>query len=149
MRGKKSIERLVWVILTLLWIGFIFSRSRQSADVSSEESASVLEFARRFVPFLSMRAVRKIAHFTEFLLLGVLLHFSFRSLQIRSSALLLGTGLLVAAADELLQLFSPGRSCQVTDVLLDFSGVVVSVLFFALLSRKNVRKTDAAESERQ
>ncbi len=149
MRGKKTFARVAWVLLTVLWIGFIFCRSLQPADVSSEESGAVLELAHRVFPFLSMFALRKLAHFTEFLILGVLLHFAFRSFCLRSDLFVLGTGLAVAAADELLQLLSPGRSCQITDVLLDFFGVAVSVLLFFVFHIFSGRKAVDREREKR
>ena len=46
-------------------------------------------------------------------------------------ALLLGG--TVGAVDEFLQLFSPGRSAQVSDILLDTLGVLAGILLCRLL----------------
>ena len=68
-------EKRFWICLALLlaWIIFIFCRSLKPADVSTSESQRVLDLLQRLCPFkLSMHLVRKLAHFTEFAVLGLL-----------------------------------------------------------------------------
>ena len=48
-------------------------------------------------------------------------------------------GLMTALTDETIQLFSPGRSSQVTDVWIDFAGVVTGTLL-AFLVQAIVRR---------
>ena len=47
---------------------------------------------------------------------------------------------LTALTDETIQLFSPGRSSQVTDVWIDFAGVVTGTLLAAFLVQAIVRR---------
>ena len=75
---------------------------------------------------LTDHIVRKLAHFCEYTLEGFLLMLCMR-VYTRSyiwhiSVPLLG-GVLTALADETIQIYSPGRSSQVTDVWLDSAGV--------------------------
>ena len=135
MRTEKMITRVLRVAFVMLWICFIFRWSLQTADASSKESGTLLQLVRRLLPLVSMHALRKAAHFTEFFILGLLLASMFRAFQLRPILPALGSGLLVASADELIQLYSPGRSCQLTDVLLDFFGVAVGVAALCLLRR--------------
>ena len=126
-------KRGVWItalllLLTLLWMAFIFSRSLQPADLSSEESDLVLQFCRTLHLRFSMRFVRKCAHYTEYLVLGVLLYSDTARLYRKKLWIPCGIGLAAAAVDELLQRSTPGRSGQLTDVLLDFSGVLSGCL---------------------
>ena len=80
--------------------------------------------------YLHFYTIRKLAHLTEFTALGmVLTGLTGRGLP----ALLLGAA--AGAVDECLQLFSPGRSAQVSDVLLDTLGVFVGILAVQLLCR--------------
>lgn len=44
------------------------------------------------------------------------------------------SGLLVALTDETIQLFVPGRSGQVTDVWLDFLGILAGSVMYLILS---------------
>lgn len=83
-------------------------------------------------------AVRKTAHFTEYLILGLLMRFCFLSWFGRKAWLELlswGAGTLYAVTDELHQLTIDGRSGQWTDVLLDSAGVLAGVLTAKALAR--------------
>ena len=128
MRKKIVLQRSIWIGLDLIWMCFIFCRSLQPSEVSSEESASVLSLAQKILPFMTMFVIRKMAHFVEFAFLGVLLFFTFRSFGRKIVLPALGTGLAVSSADEILQLSSEGRSGQVSDVFLDFSGVLFGIV---------------------
>lgn len=125
-------------IITLLWIGFIFWNSLHVAAESSEMSGSVLDFLTR-IPILHAltdHIVRKCAHFIEFFLLGGLLTASLRPERVAvrgAAALPLFFGLFVPLVDETIQLFVPGRSGQVSDVMLDFSGALCGVLLVSAL----------------
>lgn len=81
-------------------------------------------------------AVRKTAHFTEYAILGFLLTGA-ASLSIGWKSFLYPgiTGVLYAASDEFHQLFVPGRSGQISDVLLDSAGVCFGVLLGMLFWR--------------
>lgn len=78
--------------------------------------------------------VRKGAHMTEYAILGALLMNAWtrqrRYAGAISAALAAFCGLLYAASDEFHQLFVPGRAGRVTDVLIDFGGVLIGVLLF-------------------
>ncbi|MFQ5723029.1 MAG: VanZ family protein [Terriglobia bacterium] len=78
--------------------------------------------------------VRKLAHVTEYFVLGLLLWRALRRESRpagwrRSWALgTLGIGVVWASADETVQLFQPGRVASVMDVGLDTLGVLVALL---------------------
>ena len=131
------------VIFTLALIGcivFIFSNSLQIADVSEGASGRVLGILQGILRHLglpgaadrlTMHIVRKLAHFCEYLLEGFLLMLCLRVYTRHFfkhvSWPMLG-GLLTALTDETIQIFSPGRSSQVTDVWLDSAGVLAGIL---------------------
>lgn len=128
MKGRKNWIRIVVPILTVLWIGFILSRSLKSGNASAAESRQYLGALRRVFPWVSMFLVRKGAHFAEFFILGLLLFWDFLLLWRRAFLLPCLCGLLIAATDELLQRLIPERSGEVKDALLDFSGVIAACL---------------------
>ena len=71
------------------------------------------------------------AHFTEYLILGVFLSMALATYQISWKLRVLaaaGTGVLYAVTDELHQIFSEGRAMSVFDMLIDSSGVILGVL---------------------
>ena len=135
MQQRASIRfRVVFFVLTAAMLAFAFIHSAMPAQVSAEESGGVLDFLYSLLPRLGIsmeltdHIVRKLAHFTEFTVIGML----DRLQTYRYSVCVLFTGLAAAVTDETIQLFSEGRSGQITDVLLDFSGVVTGMLFLLL-----------------
>ena len=75
--------------------------------------------------------VRKGAHFTEYAVLCALLLYWLSSFSIsyrRRCAIAVAISALYAATDEFHQLFVPGRSGQITDVMIDTSGALVGML---------------------
>lgn len=75
--------------------------------------------------------VRELAHFLEFLPLGLLgcaLLLTVKAKAWLSAALSAAWGLLYAVSDEIHQLYVPGRSCSFQDIAIDFLGVACGVL---------------------
>ena len=142
--NRTSPWLIAWrVIFTFALIGcivFIFSNSMQVAAVSEGASGRVLDFMQKVLRklgmpgaanHLTMHIIRKLAHFSEYLLEGFLFMLCLRVYTRRFvrhiSWPILG-GLLTALTDETIQMFSDGRSSQITDVWLDFSGVLTGIL---------------------
>ena len=131
------------VLFTLALAGciwFIFSNSMAVAEVSSVSSGRVLQLLQAVLrrlgmpglaQRLTMHIVRTMAHFCEYTLEGFLLMLCMRVYTRRYvrhiSVPMLG-GVLTAMADETIQIYSPGRSSQVTDVWLDSAGVLAGIL---------------------
>ena len=149
MDERTQNERLSpWVIVgrvgfTLALAGciwFIFSNSMAVAQVSSASSGRVLTLLQGALrrlghPALAQRltqhVVRKMAHFCEYLLEGFLLMLCMRVYSrhpLRHITVPMLGGVLTALTDETIQLYSPGRSSQVTDVWLDSVGVLAGIL---------------------
>ena len=137
---KTKWKLIAALTATALWLWFIFGRSAKPASVSHDESVAVQELLRRLFPSISLLAVRKLAHFTEYFILGGLLYLDWRLLGRGRVLLPLAAGLIAAAADETLQIFVPGRSGEVRDVMLDFAGVAAAVGVLLLLRRRRERK---------
>lgn len=147
MKRSVVLKRGIFCTLTALLIAFIFINSALDADISSKESTGVLEFINNILSslriqlILSENFVRKCAHFAEYFALGTLLYFtvlSFTDKLNKKFYIPLCIGLITASVDETIQLFSPGRSGQFSDVLLDFFGVCTAV--FILYISKNLFK---------
>ena len=83
---------------------------------------------------LTDHIVRKLAHFCEYMLEGFFLVLMTRVLAGRRRRLLpylswpALVGVLTALTDETIQLFFQGRGSRVTDVWIDFGGVVAGML---------------------
>ena len=138
--------RKLYGIAALAFTGFIFYNSSLPATVSDETSyffvdlvAWINAFLDKPVPLPVMNHyIRKTAHFTEYFVQALLLCNAFqagRTDRKNSHGYILLLSLLTAVLDEYIQLFSPGRSGQVTDILLDFSGGFSGWLVFQLWKR--------------
>ena len=142
---KLMIARIVMTVLTVAAIAAIFYNSSLDAVESTEQSSPLTEWinsilARFPIPFsVTENFIRKLAHFTEYSILGVMLsvtyHLYFRRVK-RVLLASLPTGAVVAVCDELIQLIPAGRSAQVSDVLLDCCGVVFGTLIVAVFISK-------------
>ena len=150
MQNRK--KRLFPLVITILIMAFIFLQSALPADLSKEESnlivQALIEFLHVDAKILSF-AVRKCAHFSEYLLLGLSLFATVREYdpvrlerneQWRRTALLSwGIGALYALTDEVHQAFVPGRSCEIRDMLIDSCGVAAGVLIMAALRSRRTK----------
>lgn len=152
-KSRVSIRfRIIVFTLTALMILFAFFHSSMPADLSGDESESVMGTLQNILNFLgfdtqlSDHIVRKAAHFSEYTVIGMLLlscaYSLCRTRPHKYYLQILFVGLATAVCDETIQLFVEGRSGQITDVLLDFFGVVtgtVLMMVYLVIYRK-VRK---------
>ena len=136
-------KQKVYGILVIVWMMAIFMFSAQDADESSKMSSGVGDtvgkiFVKEYESWPEERRLsfvdavefplRKVAHASEYTLLGFLLMGAFQGKKGRA----LLTGALYAVSDEVHQLFVPGRSGQIMDVMIDSSGVILGILIFCL-----------------
>ena len=148
--------RIIFTIALVWCILFIFHNSLETSSISSARSHEVMQkinaiLAHLNIGPLSEHVVRKLAHFSEYAVLGGLYAAAIRlSLNGRSgrgaaalrTGLPLLLGLAYAAGDEWHQAFVPGRGPAVRDVLIDFAGVLAGtllVLAAAALCRRRRR----------
>ena len=117
-----------WLVLSILWIAVIFIFSAFSGEVSSVQSKSVLEVLVTIWPELTESTVRTAAHFLEYFILGwFTLGLFFNAPNFRVARPLLFC-VLIALADETLQLHVTDRASEVMDVWMDFGGALVGSL---------------------
>lgn len=133
-------------LLPILWMAVIFSFSAEPADQSDQMSLSVGGYiGRTFVKDFEQLSpkeqlafaeklnypIRKAAHGTEYAILSCLVLFALQKYRMSSKkkyVLAFLITVVYAASDEFHQLFVPGRSCQVTDVMIDSCGAIVGLL---------------------
>lgn len=137
MSKKDKLKAIILIILTLCVVAFIFMHSLTPATLSAEESGAVTDWLSKLLPFqLTDHIVRKLAHFTEYSVLGFLTSFTVYSFFKKPTGgifIKLFFTIFTAVIDETIQLNISGRSGQVTDVLLDFSGAVTGIIISTLL----------------
>lgn len=163
-RGKHQGSPLLSWVLLLIWVAVIWGHSLMSGQMSSLESGRVVEFVQKAAAWLSQNHnalferlvsehprilevladssllgyyIRKGAHFTEYLILGMLsfnaLRLTFRS-PLTSLAVMGAVWVFVPNVDEMIQRFVPNRSGQMSDVLLDMAGFGTGFLLCLLLA---------------
>lgn len=158
-RKSHNIRFVAYLTITIFIMIFIFFQSSLPADTSQEESDIIVRLISRFTDrdaeLLSF-IVRKLAHFTEYTLLGLFIsltakehynkkhyhdeHFHKGQFLIRIFIIPLICGVLYAASDEIHQRFVPGRSCELRDVLIDTCGVLLGVLIVNICQHLIARK---------
>lgn len=145
MKMKKSTVAIAWLPV-LVWMGVIFWFSHQPGDVSGASSGWIVDLISsgiaRMMPFIEFDEdlfhflFRKGAHFGVYAVLGVL---CVRAFQISGYSgkrgLVYGWILatLYAGTDEFHQTFIPGRSGEVTDVIIDSAGAITGIGFYLLI----------------
>lgn len=134
----KLLKKHVFLILALAWTAMIFGFSLQSANESNVSSNFVLDLLATYFPVLkepqvmmmAIVAIRKLAHFTEYAVLGLLVAKAQRDTTWDKLLLL---GCLVPIIDETIQIFVPGRSGSPVDMLIDLSGYLTGLLIMGSL----------------
>ena len=141
-------KKIIYPILLISWMIIIFCFSNQNGVKSQGLSDNIINRVidisnsnmtkgdrKKIVSNVSFM-VRKLAHFTEYLILGILIYLVLSVYGV--SKILLFSILFVfiyACSDEIHQLFSFGRSAKVLDVFID------SIGGFSGISILNIHKT--------
>jgi len=163
---KNNYKVAVTVVTALLLVGLyiiIFSFSDQNGQESgrlsiriSEECVEILQqvsgkewtavFRRELSEYLE-HPIRKMAHFSEYACMGILVYILWRQWMVRNRRLyVLVTSwvFLSAVGDEIHQLFVPERWGSVADVLLDTCGGLFGILLCVFIehmhNKINVRR---------
>lgn len=144
------IKRRIFILLIVLTVMFIWGQSFLSQEKSVDESEAVKSFLEKIFIFENpvtdfvLKYIRKIAHFTEFGILGfemALFTFLCTVFHRRDIAYLVFFGPIVATIDETIQKFT-GRGSSFFDVMIDSAGYFTLVLItvLACLIIKNSKK---------
>lgn len=137
-------------LAVFLWVLFIWGHSLVQGGASQAESGVFVTLARPFLEAIGVRdpatqsfIVRKCGHFSEYLVLGLLVHHAARPdwshMTTRLAAMLLFI-VCVPSLDETIQIFVPGRSSAVRDVFIDLAGAATGLLIAALFFRHRAEK---------
>jgi len=134
-------KRWILYIVLCLIVFFIWDNSLQNGGTSDGFS---LIFAKWIAPIANKlgfygniwalnRIIRKLAHLTEFTILGGVLYVVLRRyIEYGTVVKTIVVGIVIASLDEFIQLFSPGRNSQVFDVLIDTIGIIIGILVVKL-----------------
>ena len=146
---KKTIS----FIVLILWMIVIFSFSSADANKSTGTSDKVITTMieikdkitnnetpnneKEIIVKNSSFYIRKIAHITEYLILGFLIFNLLKQYSVTNIYYAIGLSILYSCTDEFHQLFINGRSGSIRDVLIDSIGILIGTYLYKLLFIKN------------
>lgn len=151
---KKAIS----IISLILWMIIIFSFSSADANKSTGTSDKVITTMieikdkindqetpiseKEIIVKNSSFYVRKIAHITEYLILGFLMFNLLKQYSVTNIYYAIGLSVLYSCTDEFHQLFINGRSGSFKDVLIDTIGILLGTYLYKILviKKKKVNK---------
>ncbi len=127
----KAIVKFPFV--TVFFIAFIWLHSVMPASESSEESGFFLSLIESVFGsgFITEHILRKMAHFTEYMLLGMAAYYDVMRLFTKGNprtVIAMYICLFTSVADESIQLFVEGRTGKLTDVWIDHSGSLTGII---------------------
>ena len=139
--NRKKI--LAWSCF-LFWLLLIFLFSSQSGADSSQLSGGIIEFLEELthIPLsneICSFMIRKLAHFTEYMVLGILtmnLWKQYGKLNKKQLFVIILFCVFYAITDEFHQMFIENRSGNLWDMTIDSLGSLFGIVSYLLFSKK-------------
>ena len=139
-------KRVIFLIMMISMMCIIFFFSSQNGEKSSSLSNGVFSRIKEtFNASIDVGVIRKIAHLTEYLFLGVtaILYLgTFNNSDEKMMAIATSICVLYAFSDEFHQYFISNRDGRITDVLIDSIGSMLGITIIMLIILINRRKND-------
>lgn len=140
-------KKIIKTLLFVRWLILIYLLSAETGDQSGSLSDGILLSIAKLLKISDTKAfvdtfgffIRKLAHFSEYFILYILTYECFK--EYNCPKLIVVSVLfcvLYASFDEFHQLFVDGRCGQLSDVIIDSSGSIVSCFLWRLV-KKNER----------
>lgn len=142
-------KKIISFIVLILWMIVIFSFSSADANKSTGTSDKVITTMieikdkitnnetpnneKEIIVKNSSFYIRKIAHITEYLILGFLMFNLLKQYSVTNIYYAIGLSILYSCTDEFHQLFISGRSGSIRDVLIDSIGILIGTYLYKLL----------------
>lgn len=146
------IKKTIYTILVILWMFTIFYFSHQQGTGSSSTSKKVsmaivniidiknkmLEEEKEEAVKIIEPIIRKVAHYTLYMLGGLLIINSINAYINEDKKIIIYSsiiGVTYAISDELHQLLVNGRSGKVQDVIIDSIGILTGIAIYLLIKK--------------
>ena len=153
--NRLSYKEMLLLVLIGLTLAFIWGHSLIPATGSAKESMRLMVMINEVLSKINApvqlqgdKVLRKIAHATEYLVLGLFMMLAAANAKRRG---VFFTGLITwiigtayAISDEVHQIFVPGRSCELRDMCIDAAGVLCGVLIIAGVRHRRALKCEGA-----
>jgi VanZ family protein len=145
-RKAKIVAKLLPIIAWMLVIFLMSSEVSTDSTARSDEIVRTIKSIGVSAPAdLLTFLVRKAAHISAYFVLGVLIYNLLKEYHLRIKHLVLASialAMLYACTDELHQMFVPGRSGEIRDVLIDTAGAAAGVGMYATVAMKLYKKPE-------
>ena len=126
------------LLLVILWMIFIFVMSSFDATSSSNQSNFIVDIITSIINIkdigLLSLIIRKLAHFIEYFILGILV-INFITRYDKKIIIAILLCIIYATSDEIHQIFVPGRSCQIIDIMIDSLGSIMGIYLYKLITK--------------
>lgn len=137
-------HRKLLIAILILTLAAIWGHSMMPGDISSQESLAITRLIRPLLgfyhgseEFLDL-VIRKIAHFTEYAILGIELNLLLKDRSYRYPKAI-AAAFIAAFSDETIQIFS-NRGPAIADVWLDTAGAAFVTFLIWLWGRKHPQR---------
>ena len=138
-------KKIIKTLLFVSWLILIYLLSAETGDQSGSLSDGILLSIAKLLKISDTKAfvdtfgffIRKLAHFSEYFILYIITYECFK--EYNCPKLIVVSVLfcvLYASFDEFHQLFVDGRCGQLSDVIIDSSGSIVSCFLWRLVKKK-------------
>lgn len=150
--SKAKCKKIAYLALIIVWMIIVFMFSNQNGEQSQKTSNFVTEIIVQLLTRnqnitesekLSLientdYRVRKLAHFSIYLIGGMLIYNYINTFDIKAKKkfiISIMIGILYAAFDEYHQSFIAERSAQILDVCIDSLGIITGVILISLIKK--------------
>lgn len=146
-----KLKRLILLVLIIIWAILIFGLSGQNGTESSGLSRKIVEIFTKNQEIVDMVEpyIRKVAHFSEYGLGGILFTLLFSTYNWKDRKIILISiilGIWYASMDEIHQLLVDGRNGSIVDVYIDTLGFstgvcgIMAILKIIQLNKKEIKR---------
>lgn len=146
-----KLKRLILLVLIIIWAILIFGLSGQNGTESSGLSRKIVEIFTKNQEIVDIVEpyIRKVAHFSEYGLGGILFTLLFSTYNWKDRKIILISiilGIWYASMDEIHQLLVDGRNGSIVDVYIDTLGFstgvcgIMAILKIMQLNKKEIKR---------
>ena len=164
---RYSVVQWIVIVLAVAIDIFIIVNACLSAGPSTEESNWIVEPTKTIINAIKPNTINEnnidqfshfirkfVGHFSLFIVSGVFttlsvkfIYYDLSKNSVKFAIISCISGLFLAILSEFIQLFAPGRSGELLDVLIDFSGYLLATLIIGLIVYMRNKKSSTLENE--
>lgn len=137
LENLDKLKKILSVVFLIFWCFLIFYFSNQPGSVSDVSSGVIVNIIKKIIPgnyHTITFMVRKLAHVSIYFILYLLTFNCFKRFNINKYAFYFC--LLYAISDEIHQLFVVNRSCELRDILIDTTGIILAYLITKKIEKR-------------